>query len=140
MHTGEVAIEVLHPVESMVSGGTARNPTKEWTLPVGVDCTHSCVPLCALLHPEQLTAVRAVEPLIHLRCIHPMVGPIVLLHTLYAGIHFTTVRGGHLSSLHTGTGVSAQHPSAGQHLTTLLTKRISPLCAPLCASSTCGVS
>ena len=95
-------IQVPHKGEWMISRWTTHNPTIERTLAIRVVGTIGLVFHPGLLDLISLTTERANEPSLYLGgSLSTMLGLMVLMHPLGAGILLTTVRACNPVTLHT---------------------------------------
>ena len=107
-------IQVPHMGEWMISGWTTRNPAIERTLAIKVVRTIGLVFHPGLLDLIFLTTERANEPSLYLGgSLSTMLGLMVLMHPLGAGILLTIVRACNPVTSHTSLCVLCPHPPSG---------------------------
>ena len=114
MEVGHMKIQVPHTGEWMIGGWTTRNPTIERSLTIRVVGTIWLMFFPGLLDPVSLTTERANEPSLYLGgSLSTMLGLMVLMHPLGAGILLTTVRACNLVTSHTSLCVLRPHLPGG---------------------------
>ena len=114
MEVGHMKIQVPHMGEWMISRWTTLNSTIERSLMIRVVGTIWLMFHPGLLDPVSLTTERANKPSLYLgSSLSTMLGLMVLMHPLGAGILLTTVRACNLVTSHTSLCVLHPHPPGG---------------------------
>ena len=110
VEVGHMKIQVSHTGEWMISRWTTHNPTIERSLMIRVVGTIWLMFHPGLLDLISLTTERANEPSMYLGgSLSTMLGLMVLMHPLGAGILLTTVRVCNPDTLHTSLCVLRPH-------------------------------
>ena len=114
MEVGHMKSQVPHMGEWMISGWMTCNPTIERSLMIRVVRTIWLMFHPGFLDPVSLTTERANEPFLFLDgSLSTMIGLMVLMHPLGAGILLTTVRACNPVTSHTSLCVLHPHPPGG---------------------------